>query len=106
MQWVAFRGLCLERHTELGLTPGAPKEDDQYACNFQRQCGSMVFFQKREREIDASGYFSRGIIVPVLNPNGCRINVYLWKAFRQFGGERPMSRGAAAVEKPGFSQQK
>ena len=97
----AVGSLQRERGAELRLAARTAKKDDQGARHEQRQFRPPVFFDQRQRQIDACSHSSRGIDVPVANVDRVGIESDCGKTFGHLPAKMPVRRRATTVEQAG-----
>jgi hypothetical protein len=97
----AVGSLQRERGAELRLAARTAKKDDEGARHEQRQFRPQVFFDQRQRQIDAGGHSGRGVDVPVANEDRIGIESDGGKTFGHLPTKVPVRRRATTVEQAG-----
>jgi hypothetical protein len=102
--WRAVGCLQRERGAELRLTARAAKKDDEGARHEQRQFRAPVFFDQRQRQINAGSHSRRGVDIPITNKDRIGIELDGGKTFGHSPAKMPVRRRAPPVEQAGGGQ--
>jgi hypothetical protein len=97
----AVGSLQRERGAESRLAARTAKKDDQGARHEQRQLRPPIFFDQRQRQIDACSHSGRGVDVPVANVDRVGIESDCGKTFGHLPAKMPVRRRATTVEQAG-----
>ncbi len=103
-QPIARSELEAQRLRKLLLAALALHVDDELARHRKRPCGAEIFFDQRQRKVDATGHAGRRVEAAVFDEQLVVGDTQLGEALRDVGREVPVSSDATAVEQPGRRQ--
>ncbi len=108
MQAVETPAFILKRKgsAELRLPAGALEEDDELACDGERNIASEIVFHQRQCQIDSGRHAGGGPDAAVLNEDRVGIEPDLGEAFPELAAALPVRDRTSAVQQPGAGQQK
>ena len=86
------------------LTAGTAQKNHQGARHAQRQFRPQIFFDQRQRQINAGGYSRRGVNISVTNEDRIGVELDGWKALDHLLTKVPVRRRAPPVEQAGGGQ--
>ena len=90
-----------ERAAELRLAAGTLEEDDESSGNSQRDLGTQILFDQRQRQVDASRDASRGPHGAVVDEHRIGLDPDAGVAVREVIAEGPMGGRSAIVQQAG-----
>ena len=100
----AVGSLQRERGAELRLAARTAQKNNQGARHAQRQFRSQIFFDQRQRQINACSNSRRGVDISVANEDRIGIELDSWKTFGHLLTKVPVRRRAPPVEQAGGCQ--
>ena len=100
-----LRALQPERRAVLALVARPAQVHDHRSRDGERQVGSEVFLDQRERQVDPGAHARRRVHAAISHPDAILFDVHAWIAAGQLAGARPVRGRRPPVEQTCLCEQ-